>query len=57
MDEVSTPCIGICTLGPKDLCIGCFRTADEIGNWLNISSNERDRIMAELPDRLEVLFA
>lgn len=56
-DEVVTPCIGVCTVGPGNLCIGCLRTTDEIGNWLKYSPQDRNRIMAERPARLESLFS
>jgi predicted Fe-S protein YdhL (DUF1289 family) len=55
--RVSSPCIGVCTLGPNSLCIGCLRTSEEIGNWMTYSDAERDRITTELPTRLEALFA
>ncbi|MEJ8568883.1 DUF1289 domain-containing protein [Elongatibacter sediminis] len=56
-DPVQSPCIGVCTLGPNDLCIGCMRTSREIGDWLGYSEAERKRITAELPGRLEALFS
>lgn len=55
--RISSPCIGVCTLGPNSICIGCLRTSDEIGNWLDLSDTERSRILTELPSRLEALFA
>ena len=56
-DPVESPCIGVCTLGPGNICIGCFRTTDEIGNWLNYSGKDRARIIAQLPARMEALFS
>ena len=53
---VESPCIGTCTLGPDDLCIGCFRSADEIASWLSYSSHQRTAIMNELPQRGQQLF-
>jgi uncharacterized protein len=54
--ETSSPCIGVCTLAPSGMCIGCLRTSDEIGMWSNYSAGDRTRIMLELPQRLESLF-
>ncbi len=54
--EIESPCIGTCTLGPDDLCIGCFRSGAEIGNWLNYSAERRRAIMLELPQRAQQLF-
>lgn len=49
---VLSPCIGICQLGDDGLCIGCFRTANEIGAWLSMDNRERLRLMDEvLPSR------
>lgn len=53
---IESPCIGTCTLGPDDLCIGCFRSADEIASWLSFSAAQRRAIMQELPDRGQQLF-
>lgn len=53
---VESPCIGTCTLGPDGLCVGCFRTADEIAGWLGFNADERRRIMSGLPARAQALF-
>jgi predicted Fe-S protein YdhL (DUF1289 family) len=48
-----SPCVKICTYDPaRDLCTGCGRTLEEIGDWLELSEAERQRITAELPKRL-----
>lgn len=50
---METPCVRICVLdAATGLCSGCGRTLDEIGDWLQFSEAERERIMAELPDRM-----
>jgi predicted Fe-S protein YdhL (DUF1289 family) len=36
----------------RGVCLGCCRTLDEIGAWGGMTDEERDRVMAELPDRL-----
>jgi predicted Fe-S protein YdhL (DUF1289 family) len=56
-EAVSSPCIGVCTLGPGDICIGCLRTKNEIGNWLNFTALQRNQVISALPQRLESLFA
>jgi predicted Fe-S protein YdhL (DUF1289 family) len=53
---IESPCIKICALDPaSDLCNGCGRTLDEIARWYGLSNDERLRIMAELPARMESL--
>lgn len=56
LQAIESPCIQICTLNAEGVCIGCFRTADEIGGWLSLSAGQRSRIMNELSGRAEQLF-
>ena len=48
---VPTPCIGVCEVGEHGYCKGCFREPDEIADWLSLENKEREKIMAELPER------
>lgn len=49
-----TPCIGVCQIDKQNkICVGCYRTLEEIGVWRRMSDEERDRIMADLPLRKE----
>ncbi|MCY3997638.1 MAG: DUF1289 domain-containing protein [Rhodobacter sp.] len=51
-DEVDSPCVRVCVVHPvSGLCAGCLRSAEEISLWSSMTSNERRRIMAELPKR------
>ncbi|MDE2463341.1 MAG: DUF1289 domain-containing protein [Alphaproteobacteria bacterium] len=50
---VATPCISVCQIDPRSqLCRGCGRNLREIGGWLAMSPQERERVMAELPQRM-----
>ena len=52
---MKSPCIKVCQMDPqRGLCLGCARTLDEIARWGTLSDAERERIMAELPRRLDV---
>ena len=43
----------ICVIDPQtDLCIGCARTRDEIGGWLEMSDTVRAKVMNALPERM-----
>lgn len=49
---VLSPCTGVCMLDPGGLCMGCFRTGDEIARWLSMEDDERRRLMDDvLPQR------
>ena len=38
--EVESPCIQVCTLDDNLVCLGCYRTQDEIRDWI-IATDER----------------
>ena len=51
-DEIESPCVKLCSIHPEaKLCVGCFRSIDEITQWSRMPPVDRRRIMAELPDR------
>ena len=51
-DEIDSPCVNVCVLHPgAKLCMGCYRTGDEIARWSRMEPNERQTIMAELAER------
>jgi predicted Fe-S protein YdhL (DUF1289 family) len=43
-------------MGPQGLCIGCFRTVEEITAWSTLPERTRREIMAVLPARRDALF-
>ena len=56
LPSIETPCIKICVVDPESgFCIGCGRTRDEIGGWLEMSAEGRRDVMAGLPDRVASL--
>jgi hypothetical protein len=45
--NVESPCVKVCALDPtRQFCMGCFRTAAEIGRWRDASDEEKCRIKA-----------
>jgi len=51
-EEIESPCIQVCMLHPESkLCLGCYRTGEEIARWSRYAPAERAAIMAELPAR------
>jgi uncharacterized protein len=54
--SIETPCNKVCVVHPTlGLCIGCGRSLEEIGRWIDFAPAERARIMAQLPSRLAAL--
>ena len=49
---IKTPCVKVCFVDPAaGLCVGCFRSMEELGRWTKYSDAEREAIMAALPQR------
>lgn len=49
---IATPCVQVCIVdGPTGLCLGCFRSLQEIGGWSGLSDEQRASIMEELASR------
>lgn len=51
-DEVQSPCIKICVVHPEErLCVGCYRSIEEIAHWSRMTDDERRAVLADLPNR------
>ena len=51
-DEIDSPCVKLCSIHPSErICVGCYRSMEEIGAWSSLSSEVRLDIMNELPNR------
>lgn len=51
-DEVESPCVKLCVVHPEErICIGCYRTIEEIATWSRMTPEARRAVMADLPER------
>ena len=46
-----SPCINVCTLDARGLCVGCLRSGEEIGRWMAMSAEEQWQLLAVLEER------
>lgn len=46
-----SPCVHICQLDDKGLCVGCLRTLDEITCWPELDRADQARLLEELERR------
>lgn len=42
---ITSPCIKNCCLDENDICLGCFRSVEEIIQWGAASDEERAQIL------------
>ena len=49
--ELESPCISVCLLDESDICVGCFRSADEITDWFMADAQGKRDILARAEQR------
>jgi predicted Fe-S protein YdhL (DUF1289 family) len=50
-DTVPSPCVRNCCLNEQDICLGCFRSLEEICGWSQADNQQRQQILANLAQR------
>lgn len=51
MMKTESPCIRNCCLDDNDICMGCFRTLDEIKNWLSMTNTQKISVLRSCKQR------
>jgi uncharacterized protein len=53
MDETvpESPCNKICVMGADELCLGCYRTREEIAEWSALSPAAQQALLGRLEGR------
>ncbi len=52
-EAVESPCVRLCTLDQDDICVGCFRSIDEICAWGGAANDQRRKILKNAAARRE----
>ncbi|WP_116132163.1 DUF1289 domain-containing protein [Tropicimonas sp. IMCC34043] len=56
INGIESPCRQLCSIDPEArICVGCFRTMQEIATWSRMSPDERRDVTADLPARAPLL--
>ncbi|MFC4314962.1 DUF1289 domain-containing protein [Steroidobacter flavus] len=42
---VASPCIKVCVLDARQVCVGCGRTIDEIAQWSRLTEEQRREVV------------
>jgi predicted Fe-S protein YdhL (DUF1289 family) len=51
MEKNISPCNGTCRYGSDNLCIGCYRSVEEISLWTTITEKEKIDILNKIKER------
>ena len=49
--NIPSPCISVCLLDNNDVCVGCYRTADEITEWMSCDDDAKMAILKKCAER------
>lgn len=49
--SVASPCVSICLLNDEDICVGCYRSAAEIGDWTLLDNDARRAVLSRAYQR------
>jgi len=49
--HIESPCIRMCCLDEQNICMGCFRSLEEILAWGNANHTERTQILENAAER------
>ncbi|MGH1485059.1 MAG: DUF1289 domain-containing protein [Cellvibrionaceae bacterium] len=48
---IPSPCVSVCALDENDICIGCYRSADEIRQWSILDNGQKKGVIQLAHDR------
>ena len=48
---VSSPCLSICVLDENDICMGCFRSGEEITDWCALDQQGKQQVLKRCVER------
>ena len=48
---VNSPCISVCALNEDNQCVGCFRTVEEITQWVRMDRARRLAVLEKCRQR------
>jgi predicted Fe-S protein YdhL (DUF1289 family) len=48
---VSSPCVNTCQLNADDICEGCYRSVQEIGDWMMLDNEARKEVLRRCVER------
>lgn len=50
-ETVPSPCVHICSLDENNVCIGCFRTGEEITEWGGMTNDQKKAVRLACAER------
>ena len=48
-----SPCISVCVLDDNDICMGCYRSAEEVADWFMASDEQKRDVLRKARERMQ----
>lgn len=48
---LKSPCVNVCYLDDQGICQGCYRSEDEIRDWMRLDNDGRREILKKVAER------
>lgn len=55
-EPVGSPCISVCALDEEDVCMGCYRSMEEIARWSEYSEDEKREVIVRCSERCRARY-
>jgi uncharacterized protein len=55
LPRVASPCIKVCLLDTRNICVGCGRTLREIADWSRMTDDEQSAVCEQAALRRQAL--
>lgn len=52
-EVVASPCVSICALDESDICVGCFRSGNEISYWGQFNAEQQREVLRRCGRRMQ----
>ncbi|MGI9318496.1 MAG: DUF1289 domain-containing protein [bacterium] len=50
-NSVPSPCLSVCRFDGEPYCVGCYRNADEIREWIIMTREQKLEVLGQLEQR------
>lgn len=51
LEAVKSPCVSVCALNDDGICIGCWRSVDEIAEWSELDNDRKREVIKSAQQR------
>jgi tRNA(adenine34) deaminase len=54
---IPSPCVSVCALDSDDICVGCYRSVDEIRDWSEYDNSQKKQVISKAQQRSNAMWS